>query len=286
MRSGGLIVGLLLFCVGWRVCGQHGPPRLALGDLLRKNDIPPERLSSAERAQEVKQWMSGREGAKVLLAYSLPEDDGAETTFFHLLRYDPAKPGLEHVRVEPEEECGDQFWQMEPVSGMMALEMSLNPSAGCAILIDERLRVVDQIAGLVAGAAHGQVILYGNMVHFAPTHPQELWIYDPATRKQLTVYPQAGDARRKAFSERLRRVLPPQKWCRENNAACDPKDFTTELSGVTVDPSEMRFRFRATMTASEGFGAKAEQMVKDETLTYVCLWKQGKWVCAAGAGMD
>lgn len=85
MRSGGLI--LLMWCVG-AVGGQQAAPKLLLGDLLRKNDIPAERLPSAERGQEVAQWMAGRDGAKVLIAYSLPEDDGAEVAFFHLLRYD------------------------------------------------------------------------------------------------------------------------------------------------------------------------------------------------------
>lgn len=263
------------------MCGQAGSPRVVLGDVLGKNGIPAERLPSAERGREVGQWISGRDGAKVLLAYSLPEDDGAQTQFFHLLRYDPAKPGLEQVKVEPDGECGDRFEQMEPVAGMMALEMSLNPSAGCAILIDERLRVTDQLDGMVAGAAHGQMIVYGNTVHWSSTHPEELRVYDSATKKQVTVYPQAGDARRRAFSEKLRRVLPPQKWCMENDAPCDPKDFTTELSDVKVDESGMSFRFTATMTASEGFGEKAEQRVSDETLTYLCSLKQGKWVCAA-----
>lgn len=279
MRLGGLIL-LLLPGFGGNVGGLPVPAR-QLGDVLRKNDIPAERMSSAERAREITQWMAAREGAKVLVAYSLPEDERAETPFFHLLRYDPAKAGLEQVKVEPDGECGYQFAQMELLAGMMVLEMSLNPSAGCAILIDERLRVVDQIAGTIVGTAHGQLILYGNMVHFAPTHPEELQVYDPATRKQVTVFPQAGDARRKRFTERLRRVLPPEAWCGENNKACDPKEFTTELSEVKVDPTGMSFRFQATMTASEGFGEKAEQMVKDETLTYVCSWKQAKWVCSA-----
>lgn len=164
---------------------------------------------------------------------------------------------------------------------MMAVEMSMNPSTGCAILIDERLRVVGQLDGFVAGAARGQVIVYGSTTHFAPTHPQELLMYDPATRKQVTVYPQAGDARRKAFSEKLRRVLPTQAWCMENNKGCDPNDFTTDLSDVKVDASGMSFRFQATMTASEGFGEKAEQTVSDETVNYACALKQGRWLCSA-----
>lgn len=281
MRAGAVISGLLLLGVGARVCGGQGVARLSLGDVLRKNDIPVERMSSAERERGVAQWMAGRDGTKVLVAYSLREDDGAETPFFHLLRYDPAKAGLKQVRVEPEGECGDRFWGMEPVVGMMGLQMSPNPSAECLILIDERLRVVDQLAGIFAGTVRGQVILYGNTIHFAPTHPQELLIYDPATRKQVTVYPQAGDTRRKAFTAKLRRVMPPDAWCRENNKGCDPKDFTTELSNVVVDASGMSFRFKATMTASEGFGEKAEQMARDEAVTYACSWNQGKWVCSA-----
>lgn len=278
MRFSGLI--LLLLFVSGRVAVAQAAAKVSLGDVLQKNGIPVERMSSAEQGREVTQWMAGRDGAKVLVAYSLPEDDGAETAFFHLLRYDPAKAGLEQVKVEPDGECGDRFWGMKPVAGMIALEMSMNPSAGCEILIDEKLRVVDQLDGMIAGAARGQVIVYGNTIHFAPTHPQELVVYDPVTRKQVTVYPQAGDARRKAFTEKLRRVMPPEAWCMENNKGCDPKEFTTELSDVKVNASGASFRFQATMTASEGFGEKAEQDVKDETVAYVCSWKQGKWVCS------
>jgi hypothetical protein len=80
-------------------------------------------------------------------------------------------------------------------------------------------------------------------MHFAPTHPESLGVFDP-DRQQLTpIYPDAGDAKRREFSNLLQQHFPSRSWCLEFNNPCDPKNFTNSIANVKVDAIRNAFSF-------------------------------------------
>jgi hypothetical protein len=66
----------------------------------------------------------------------------------------------------------------------------LSPSASCTLVIAPDLRLVDAVpGGVLVLLPRGSFLFQRNQVHFAPTHPLEVALYDAGTRAGRTVYP-------------------------------------------------------------------------------------------------
>ena len=80
------------------------------------------------------------------------------------------------------------------------------------------------------------------MIHFAPTHWLEVYMYDPRSGVDRQIYPLKpyGEPRvtfMKAVEQAYART--GDAWCREHNHHCDPELFDSSWSGPwTVDEHE------------------------------------------------
>jgi hypothetical protein len=118
--------------------------------------------------------------------------------------------------------------------GRIYLELHINPSVSCTIVLSPNLTVQKILEGwFLAAYSDGRVVYHNNEIHFAPVHAAELSLYDPRTNQESKIYP------RKPFQNL--RVAHIQKmagfyahnpgWCNANNNPCDPEWFDNGLQG-------------------------------------------------------
>jgi hypothetical protein len=111
------------------------------------------------------------------------------------------------------------------------------------------------------------------MVHFADVHPETLYLYNPVEHKSHQLYPQNGDPFRRDFSARLAEVID-EKQCRENNWACSPDRFASDISQIEVNDQTRSLAFRATFE-TEGFTSRqyAEDSGRFDDHQYVYIYR-------------
>src|SRR5439155_392072 len=148
--------------------------------------------------------------------------------------------------------------------GTIYVETHRGPSAGCVIVFSSRLTPKAAISGWLLGFMGGYAILHRSEMHFMSVHPMHIEVFDLARNQSTEVYPYKDDPQRREFS----RLLEPhisERWCRENNAECDPGNFTNDLrNDVIVNEAARVFGFEAQFDA-EDFGPAAEKQVPPRT---------------------
>jgi len=152
---------------------------------------------------------------------------------------------FEGTEQETQDDCIGSALRLEGNGNWYYLDLHWNPSAGCLVILNHDLTVHQTLTGWTAAFFKSGLLVYeGNMVHFAPVHPETLFLYDPVARKSQEIYPQKNDLFRKSFSERLKEVID-EKRCQENNWACDPNDFESSAGPIEVNDETDSLAFRA-----------------------------------------
>ena len=111
------------------------------------------------------------------------------------------------------------------------LDTHYNPSAGGLIVLTRDLEPEAVLWGwFLFALPGGGVVYHRSQVHFAPTHPLELGLYDPVMGSDRVFYPSKPyDAPRLAFIGKMKGAYDSfgDDWCRRNNHHCDPEQFTS-----------------------------------------------------------
>ena len=68
------------------------------------------------------------------------------------------------------------------------------------------------------------------MVHFAPTHPMELSLFDPSTGTTTPIYPPQLDPLRADYVRRLQTEISPPNRCKGENCEADPERFENDFA--------------------------------------------------------
>lgn len=160
------------------------------------------------------------------------------------------------------------------------LQLHWTPSAGCLLILDDDLNVVDALAGGPLGWFKSGAILYTkNMIHFADVHPETLWLYDSVTRESKQLYPQPGDPLRDAFSARLAKIVDDQR-CRKRNWACDPQNFASDIAEVHLNDDTGSFAAHISFE-TEGFldryEAEDSGQWDDDDYVYIYQLQPFRW---------
>jgi hypothetical protein len=120
----------------------------------------------------------------------------------------------------------------------LVADTHINPSAGTIVVLTRERALVTTLPGWTLRVLPGETILYHrNNVHFAPTHWAELWTWDPTTRRDVRLYPNAPyDSLRRAYIDSVKtiyaRVGPD--WFRANNHHMDAERFDSRLGDTVV----------------------------------------------------
>ena len=174
-------------------------------------------------------------------------------------------------------ECMGSALEISEAGGLIEINTHINPSAGCVLILKSNLSFVAELFGWIRGRVGCDLILEENAVHFAPTHPLRVSLFNLRSGRLLPIYPAAHDAAREGFVAELRKHLRSTESCAEQNRACDPETFSASIANVKVDEQRSRFSFDVEMNA-EGFGNKDDELVSPKTVHYTYRHRQGRWV--------
>ncbi len=231
------------------VCAFGMAESVTLESLLHEHQVPVTGLSEQERQQAITSYAVSKDGPIFLVAYY--DYDGSQwlPSLMHVFRFDTttghASRGVlrrNEISIDSRfgeiskipETCLGSALHISEENGLIAIDTHINPSVGCVLLLDSDLRFKAALPGWVLGRVANQLIIEGNMMHFAPTSPESLGVFDPVKKQFTPIYPAAGDERRRGFSKLLREHLPSRAWCLKFNNPCDPDNFTTSITDVAV----------------------------------------------------
>lgn len=125
---------------------------------------------------------------------------------------------------------------VEKFGELFYVSIELSPSAVCQLVVSDDLKLRTVLSGWpVAHFPSGAVVLRGSMVHFAPTHPLRMSLFDPQKAVAVSIYPPVADQLRSAYINRLRAQLPQADRCQGENCASDPAQFDGDLGSIAVD---------------------------------------------------
>jgi hypothetical protein len=126
---------------------------------------------------------------------------------------------------------------VQKVGALLYVSIEVSPSAGCQLVVSDDLKLKTVLSGWVKAAfSSGAVVLEGSTVHFAPTHPLRLSLFDPRSSTPTTIYPPPSDRLRAAYVHRLLTDISRSDRCQGENCEGDPEQFDNEL-GVRCEPT-------------------------------------------------
>ena len=118
-------------------------------------------------------------------------------------------------------EAGDMFY----------VGLHLSPSAECLLVLSHDLTLKKTLYGWpVAHFSSGAIVLQKSMVHFAPTHPLELSLFEPASGKLTPIYPSQIDPFRTDYVRRLQVEIPLSDRCEGENCEPNPERFDNDFA--------------------------------------------------------
>jgi hypothetical protein len=235
MRRGIVVCfGFALFLANCLLAQQEQ----TLAGVLQREDIPVPPISLRDAQSEITSYATLNDDKEFVIGYYLVDllNRSALKPPLLLTRFDKQTKEWSHVALsgikvkaladsDLEHDCLGSISGIERHNGDYYLNLHLTPSASCTLVLNHDLTVSHTIGGWTDVFFQSGLIVYtGNMVHFAPTYPERLYIYDPATHTSRLLYPQKDDPFRNMFIERIRKVFD-QSRCGKENWACDPKEF-------------------------------------------------------------
>ncbi len=114
---------------------------------------------------------------------------------------------------------------------MLYVGLHLSPSAECLLVLSRDLKLKKTLYGWpVASFSSGTIVLQKSMVHFAPTHPLELSIFDPSSGTLTPIYPPQSDPFRAEYVRRLQTEISPSDRCEGYNCEGNPQRFDNDFA--------------------------------------------------------
>jgi len=122
---------------------------------------------------------------------------------------------------------------LQKAGELFYVSIELSPSAGCVASISSDLKLQKVLSGwIVANFASGAVILEGSTVHFAPTHPLRLSLFNPSDGSVSSIYPIEKDPLRARYIQSLLTEIVPGDRCEGESCERNPEHFDDELANV------------------------------------------------------
>jgi hypothetical protein len=259
-----------------------------LRTVLAKHSLSLDGLSVRDLDQPITSYAESADATPFLIAYYDDDRSGILKSPLHVLRY-AANDGYSRadlagvdgpllpVMREVNSDCLGSALHNRQIAASILIDTHITPSAGCVLALSSELRFKTGLEGWTLDTVGCLVIVHGNEVHFADTHPSTVAIYDLESGRFEEIYPPKEDRWRDRFTAALRTRLPSEAWCRRENKSCDPTRFTSDVSNLEVDRASQGFSFTVNMVP-EGFGDKAESEIAPVTVRYKFWLQHGRWI--------
>ncbi len=178
----------------------------------------------------------------LVLAYREAEQRGPQT--LRLLRFDKHERSwtqtdlaMEPLRFPWDDgemmPCQGSVGGLRAAGAFVLADIELSPSAGCTVVFDQQWKVRKVLNGWpVATLPSGAVVLEESTVHFAPTHPMRISLYEPERDTLTPLYPPKLDALRAEHQRRLEAIPAKQKCADPEHLRCaeDVEAFSSSLT--------------------------------------------------------
>lgn len=112
------------------------------------------------------------------------------------------------------------------------LDTHITPSAGVLLVASRELALQAALYGwLLLPLPDGGALYHRSMVHFAPTHSAEAWLYTPDRGDRLLYPAKPYDRVRSEYIENVRALYESLgvDWFRNNNHHMDPEQFDSTI---------------------------------------------------------
>jgi hypothetical protein len=221
-----------------------------LSGVLIEHKIPTEHLSSKSLNENITSYSVFDGDGVAMIAYYVDDGSGKLQPPLHVARYSKSDSRWTEASISREDaklpketlDCLGSATAVHHLGDYFLLDTHLSPSSGCVIMLSSKLKVTKVLDGwYLAGVLSHIVIYHEGMVHFAPTQPMTIRMYDPSQEKVSatvrssyvsvnTLYPPREDPYRAQYVETLRPLVGDQAWCNAHNTNCDPANFGSELT--------------------------------------------------------
>jgi len=261
------------------------PAGETLRSALQAANIPVEAFSSSELARPITSYAVSNDDP-FLISYYVDDGSGMLKRPLYVVRYDLQTGDIRRGEVRTAtalfqgsvpEDCLGSALSIREHDGRVFIDTHDTPSAGCVIVLSAKLGFETALSGGILGFIGPDcLILRGSEIHFMSVHPLHLTVLDLQRNRSTPIYPYAGDAQRRLFSDLIDSLMS-DTWCRENNAQCDPDNFDVDISGaVVINEAARTFAFQARFDAA-GFGDAALKRVPPRTVAYFFRERAGRW---------
>lgn len=253
-----LVVALVVFVVpatgvadGGESDAPESPGEATVGDELRDRELSvPENLAvSPETGLEQADVLDTHEEL-IVVGYVEGDFGGSESSRQVVaIRYDrDADRWTSRLLAVPHQGPIDR---VERFDDRYAFRMRGSPSRAATIVLDDDLMLLDRLPGwIVTPPGEGPVVFRKNLVHTAPTHPVELYLYRPSQMEaNIRIFPTLpGPDIRRQIIEQTEDAYERagEDWCREQNHHCDAQRLDQRLSRrelVATNPEENAVAF-------------------------------------------
>jgi hypothetical protein len=221
------------------VVAACGPARAeTLREVLRAKNAPPAGQSLVNLDKPITSYQILDEAENFLIAYYVDDGSGALNGPLIISHYERTarkwRTGEIRRTILETEGCLGSATGARAVGDKIYLELHINPSASCTLVLSTNLDLKKVLAGWVLAAfADGRVIYQNNEIHFAPVHAAKVSQFDPRSGQDIEIYP------RKPFQEiRAAHIAKitgyfahNPDWCNAHNNPCDPEWFDSDIQG-------------------------------------------------------
>ncbi len=272
-----LLTAFIVLAFGGVISAQPHHPSLA--EVLQLDGIPSTKIDTVNLLQTITSYSTLNDPDRYVIAYYKYRTAGVEPPLIvrvfnkHTKSWSITNINNSDTVVLPDlkADCLGSVLDIKSIAGDLALETHLTPSAGCTIILTPKLDLKRVLYGWIAANTYSLALLQHSEIHFAPTHPVELSVYDFATDKLQQIYPPAHSAIREEYKKVLQANLS-MDWCQQNNSHCDPQLFGADLGEVAANDQAQAFAFDIKFR-SEGYGPQAESVAGVQNVIYV-FWRQ------------
>lgn len=176
-----------------------------------------------------------------------------------------------------------QFIEIKETKNFYLIDTHINPSAGMTVILSQDMKTSHILEGYIQAVYDDDLMIYGpNNIHFAPTHPTKIGIYNPFTQETKTILPQNLDPPLwAAHVEKMNTIyeqLITDDWCARNNHHCKPEWFTRYFGGVTVNSTTDSLAFFAHFVGEGPYAGPYElsngQIISIEAQTVVYVFRE------------
>jgi hypothetical protein len=243
------LLAIITFGLSCGVCAQTPPSDCSgavtestpqIQDVLKAACVPFPESPSIETGLPITSYEVLNRPSQFILAYYVANGLDLLEPPLRLLRYDKLTARwdtAEFSEIETEAGAGLRAPCLGSAVGiteagdMLYVGLHLSPSAECLLVLSRDLKLKHTLYGWpVASFSSGTIVLQKSMVHFAPTHPLELSIFDPVSDTLTPMYPPQPDPFRAEYVRRLQTDISPSDRCEGYNCEGNPQRFDNDFA--------------------------------------------------------